>query len=783
MPTKRSPNLALFLQSHLIHFSPFFTLVGKNNFIKFASAFLSKRLAPIYQVPVATKYSTKNSTTQFRLLKEIYRDYKQLKRAYPLLKSKRRRILMRMDPNYQNRRSPPPHPPQSEEITTATAGPNSSAPQPLSRRQRLLGLARATRDNYIPRLTGQVSQLANGASRALMTSNVADVYDDQGKLILPKDTSIQLFPSYTRYQEGKFFVDVKGWVSCPGLMTRKNRLILSLMRQLTRYNTTSANSTQAINQLESDNMKPDILNNDQSLSDSESIISQGSASEQLSVSSSSGSSASNADDLIKERLACFIARSIPNAELIIVVGAEHNYNQQLVTHSVFTDTNGHFEVTLEVPYRPSVVQVKSANTETIFAFQDVMMLPNEGVGIISDIDDTIKLTGVIGDKRELMTNLLLNEISSWSIPSVIKWYGEMHKHEQVSFHYVSNSPWQLFSTIQQYFRIANLPPGSVHLKQYTGNIISSLLEPSSSRKKRALYKILDDFPDKRFICVGDSGEYDLEAYVDLAQRYPGKILSINIRYVKDSLSDYDDLNILNELIRLLSTKRRKVPFNQSMETLTDKTNILPPPPPPEMEDLIDLSDSPPPFVPASTHLSRSPVPKSSSDPSIESRRKLPPMVPKKPTTLKGSPLERKPPLPNRDYLHHAQTDSVLTISSAPATRVTTPPVSSNVASDGSSINQDDDLLPPMPKRPPLPARTTEMFESNTNRLDDLDSIFDLPSFYELEEMDKKGAGWIRRLVAAMHALAPTGTKLDIFVDDDDKFFQKNCFELNEIMTK
>ena len=84
---------------------------------------------------------------------------------------------------------------------------------PLSRRQRLMGLARNTRDNYIPKITGSVSSFASGASRAFTNT---DVYDENGRILLPKDSTIQLFPSYTRHQDGKYFVDVQGWVLLPG---------------------------------------------------------------------------------------------------------------------------------------------------------------------------------------------------------------------------------------------------------------------------------------------------------------------------------------------------------------------------------------------------------------------------------------------------------------------------------------------------------------------------------------------------------------------------------------
>ena len=83
---------------------------------------------------------------------------------------------------------------------------------------------------------------------------------------------------------------------------------------------------------------------------------------------------------------------------------------------MITDGYGHFEACVEVNYEPSVIQVKAATNKTIFSFQDIMLIPSEGLGLISDIDDTIKLTGVTGDKRELMRNLLLNDVSLWSIP-------------------------------------------------------------------------------------------------------------------------------------------------------------------------------------------------------------------------------------------------------------------------------------------------------------------------------------------------------------------------------
>lgn len=534
--------------------------------------------------------------------------------------------------------------------------------------------------------------------------------------LLPPEATITLFPAYTRLSEGsqtRFLVNVNGWLSCPGLMTRKNRLILSLAKQITRY----GNATQAVSQLENDKLRQDLVND----SDSELIIS-----ETPLVASPGDQKPQNwADDLIKERLASFIARSVPNASLLVTIGSrDHTDPDVLVSVPLSTDASGYFSTDVTVDYVPSVVQVRAAAEEAVFAFQDVLIIPHSGVGLISDIDDTCKLTGVIGDKRELMTNLLLNDFTLWAIPLVVEWYGRLHQ-KKLSFHYVSNLPWQLFLSISQYFATVKLPPGSVHLKQYTGNIISSLMEPLQSRKKRALYRILDDFPAKKFLCVGDSGEHDLEAYVDLAATNPGRILAIYIRFVTDSFSDIDDGRIFNEVKRMVDAYREK--------------NLKKPAVPQDIEDLIDLSDEPAPTAQAAERMS-----------------KLPPLVPRKPKNLKGNQVTRLPPLPAREAAISTpatafhETDLLsgsLRPSFEPKTAATEPIKSSGMES------------PPLPKRP-SPAQI--------DAVDNLQHLFNVQSMYELEDTDKKGAQWLQRVASALEVLEGTGTEIVFFHDSDDE---------------
>ena len=124
--------------------------------------------------------------------------------------------------------------------------------------------------------------------------------------------------------------------------------------------------------------------------------------------------------------------------------------------------------------------------------------------------------------REIFRNAFVRDLSDLTIDGVREWYSTMYDMG-VGIHYVSNSPWQLFPVLVQFFRTAGLPPGSYHLKSYSG-MLQGIFEPVAERKKGTLERILRDFPERKFILVGDSGEADLEVYTDVVLSNPGRIL-------------------------------------------------------------------------------------------------------------------------------------------------------------------------------------------------------------------------------------------------------------------
>ncbi|CAG8792904.1 23236_t:CDS:10, partial [Dentiscutata erythropus] len=160
----------------------------------------------------------------------------------------------------------------------------------------------------------------------------------------------------------------------------------------------------------------------------------------------------------------------------------------------------------------------------------VNLVEPEGYSVISDIDDTIKLTEILDGARTVFSNTFLNDCKAVDkIPDLYhKWY-----NAGAAIHYVSNSPWQLFPMLRTFFDTFNFPPGSAHLKFYDGLFKSAREQKQHPMESKFVYirELLRDFPQRKFILVGDTGEYDPEIYSTIYRENPTRILRIFIRDV------------------------------------------------------------------------------------------------------------------------------------------------------------------------------------------------------------------------------------------------------------
>ena len=158
-----------------------------------------------------------------------------------------------------------------------------------------------------------------------------------------------------------------------------------------------------------------------------------------------------------------------------------------------------------------------------------LVVPEQGVSVISDIDDTIKRTQV-RERREMLLNTFARRFEA--APRMAGWYRALAKVPGTRFHYLSASPIQLYPALSDFIRNAGFPQGSMHLRESTTwRTLIPGDDDSRAHKLGVIGRLLAEFPQRRFVLVGDSGEADPEIYAQTFRSHPRRIDSIVIRDV------------------------------------------------------------------------------------------------------------------------------------------------------------------------------------------------------------------------------------------------------------
>lgn len=159
----------------------------------------------------------------------------------------------------------------------------------------------------------------------------------------------------------------------------------------------------------------------------------------------------------------------------------------------------------------------------------------EGWGLISDIDDTIKITQT-SDPIGILRSTFVSQ------PTPVKGMPELYQFIQriispsAPFFYLSASPYNLYQFLRG-FRNQYYPQGTVILRDANwmnlSGLLSNLTLGTQAYKVDRMKKINSWLPKRMMICIGDSTQSDPEAYGQIYRTYPGWVKLILIRKVID----------------------------------------------------------------------------------------------------------------------------------------------------------------------------------------------------------------------------------------------------------
>lgn len=207
-----------------------------------------------------------------------------------------------------------------------------------------------------------------------------------------------------------------------------------------------------------------------------------------------------------------------------------------------TDYEGHFQVRLQ----PAVMNPESVWHEVGLSLPGrqaeaavghvIVPPPDAQFGVISDIDDTIVLTGATSLREMVRSVLLQNAATRVAFEGVAGLYQQLHADRNPIF-YVSSSPWNLYELLTDYMHINEIPHGPMFLQDYGIDDDTWIHDPHDVHKIREIQAILDYYAPLPFLLIGDSGQHDPEIYLRVIQANPGRIRLAIIRDVTVATRD------------------------------------------------------------------------------------------------------------------------------------------------------------------------------------------------------------------------------------------------------
>ena len=211
-----------------------------------------------------------------------------------------------------------------------------------------------------------------------------------------------------------------------------------------------------------------------------------------------------------------------------------------------TETDGFFRFRwksanhIPAGWHSVIVKCLNKNGKVIGRDEGKIFVPHiTQFAFISDIDDTIMVSHSATIGKRLKELFIKNPKTRTVFKDVEKHYSLLAAahtipHEPNPFFYVSSSEWNLYDYLQDIFQYNRLPEGAFLLNQVKRWFeLWKTGKTKHQGKLLRILRILEIFPNQRFVLFGDNSQSDPAIYSALVEKFPGRIFAVYIRNVSE----------------------------------------------------------------------------------------------------------------------------------------------------------------------------------------------------------------------------------------------------------
>ena len=206
-------------------------------------------------------------------------------------------------------------------------------------------------------------------------------------------------------------------------------------------------------------------------------------------------------------------------------------------HQVVADRGGVIDVNLPASLTPGWHEVTFESFDGKTTVAPVFIVADEQrVGLVSDIDDTVMVTALPRPFLAAWNTFVLDEHARTPTPGMNVFYERaLHAlgYLAAPVVYLSTGPWNVAPTLARFLGRNLYPAGPLLLTDW-GPTPQRLFRSGTDHKMRNLERLATEFPDVKWLLVGDDGQHDEEIYGRFADMHPDNVLAIAIRQLSTS---------------------------------------------------------------------------------------------------------------------------------------------------------------------------------------------------------------------------------------------------------
>lgn len=198
--------------------------------------------------------------------------------------------------------------------------------------------------------------------------------------------------------------------------------------------------------------------------------------------------------------------------------------------TVRADRGGVLDAQLEIELEPGDHEVRMRTGASEEVVSSVYVAPeDQRIGIVCDVDDTVMVTALPRPMLAAWNSFVISEHARMPTPGMaVLMERLLRAHPRAPVMYLSTGAWNVAPALRRFLSRNAYPDGTLLLTDW-GPTRTRWFRSGAAHKVNSLRRLVREFPDVRWILIGDDGQRDPDIYNGFALRYPDRVAAIIIR--------------------------------------------------------------------------------------------------------------------------------------------------------------------------------------------------------------------------------------------------------------